>query len=390
MKAEPDIAGKGVSQFISLSNYNRSTVMSICPVDSNFMTQVIAAFVFTAVLTLCSAVFCLLVGRTNEDRQTFNPIGRFIRKQTSEPVRRFIFRFGMNPNVHALVAYDLVNTLSDLQLVTGLAILVGGMKHLFDSMISTYQFMIVTDLAWFCTNTHLLSLVVIRSMRNSVKRTRPERYNHEHIKLSARLARALRIFFMASTLVLLMYAFWVTGNEGIYNKGQFRCPMKCALNQPKGGHAAKMLIANMVLMGYFYKVRIFQSWRTGRILWMDHIRGILIDKRGQPMNVLQPEAIFKGWTGNPLLKDLKLCLLAVWYFLASELDAILGFMIAHADTEMGWDDKHEENDLVFSQLVPLFLLIIPFMGLFESYAKNSGENKEIELKRMDVDVSESS
>lgn len=135
MKAEPDIAGKGVSQFITLSNYNRLTVISVCPVDSNFMAQVIAAFVFTAVLTLCSTVFCLLVGRTNEDRQTFNPIDRFIRKHTSEPVRRFIFRIGMNPNVHALVAYDLVNTLSDLQLVTGLAILVGGMKHLFDSTI---------------------------------------------------------------------------------------------------------------------------------------------------------------------------------------------------------------------------------------------------------------
>lgn len=78
--------------------------------------------------------------------------------------------------------------------------------------------MIVTDLACFCTNTHLLSLVVIRSMRDSVKRTHPERYNHEHIKLSARLARTLRICFMASTLVMLIYAFWVTGNEGIITK----------------------------------------------------------------------------------------------------------------------------------------------------------------------------
>lgn len=179
--------------------------------------------------------------------------------------------------------------------------------------------------------------------------------------------------------------------------------MKCALNQPKGGHAAKMMIANMVLMGYFYTVRIIQSWRTGRILWMDHIRGILIDKRCQPLNVLQPEAVFKRWTGKPLLKDLKLCLLAVWYFFASELEAILGLVAyfvfgiysladdrARGHTEMKWDDKHEENDLVFSQIVPLFLLVIPFMGLFESYAKNLRENKEIELKRMDGDVSESS
>lgn len=120
-----------------------------------------------------------------------NPLDRFFRKHVSAPARNLMHRLHMNPDLQALVAYDLVNTLSDLQLVTGMAILVAGMKQLFEGTISTYHFMIVTDLAWFCSNTHLFSLLVITSMRDSVKRTHPERYNEQNMVLPRRMARAL-------------------------------------------------------------------------------------------------------------------------------------------------------------------------------------------------------
>ncbi|KAL0938535.1 uncharacterized protein CTRU02_205145 [Colletotrichum truncatum] len=362
MQAEPDIAGRGV----------------------------IIAFVFTAFLTLFTTVFCLIVGRTNENRQTINPIDRFARKYISVPIRNLIFRLHMNPNIQALVAYDLVNTLSDLQLVTGLAILTGGMKQLFDGTISTYHFMIVTDLAWFCSNTHLFSLLVITSMHNSVKRTHPERHDHEHTSLAKRLARALRICFMIATIILLMYALYVTGYENIYEPGQYRCPMKCSLGLPKGGHAAALMTLNMVMMGYFYSIQVFMSWHTGRIFWMDYIRGFLIDKKSQPFNVLTPETIFRKWSENKPLTWLRKLFVGVWYIFASEVWTVMGlsayfcfglFSIIddriRGHAEMEEDERAEENNLVFSQLVPIFLLIIPFMGLFESYARHCKADREL-------------
>ncbi|EFQ31340.1 hypothetical protein CGRA01v4_10651 [Colletotrichum graminicola] len=274
---------------------------------------VIATFTVTAFITLCLATFCLVRGRTNEARQSFNPVDR--------------------PSLPPSARY-LVNTFSELQLVTGLAVLVGGIKDVADGSISTYHFLIVTDLAWFCTLAHLLSLAVTRSMRDSVKRTHPRRYHHENTELAARLARALRICFMAATFLLLIYAFWVAGYEEIYHPGQYRCPMN-------------------------YVVQMFLSWRTGRLFWMDHIRGYLINnKGGQPVNVLSPEAVFKRWTENKLWKGLKMCLLAVWYFLASEVETLLRLTV------------------YFGQLVPISLLIIPFMGLFESYARHSKALRE--------------
>ncbi|KDN61920.1 hypothetical protein CSUB01_09930 [Colletotrichum sublineola] len=376
MKPDPDIAGKGV----------------------------IVAFTVTAMITLLLAIFCLVVGRTHEGRQSFNPIDRYARKYISEPTRRLMFRVGMNPDLQSLVAYDLVNTFSDLQLVTGLAVLVGGIKELADSRISTYHFMIVTDLAWFCTLTHLLSLVVTRSMRDSVKRTHPQRYHHENTQMAARLARALRLCFMAANFVLLNYAIWVTGYEELFKPGQYRCPIKCVVNERKGGDPWVMMIYNMVILSYYYVVQMFLSWRTGRLFWMDHIRKYLIDKKGQPVNVLSPETVFRRWIENKLLKGLKMCFLAVWYFLASEVETLLGLTAIFGigvyslvqDRNRGQMEMRdepgplnsEENELVFSQLVPIFLLIIPFMGLFESYARHSKALGELNAKELESCPSE--
>ncbi|KAK1706446.1 uncharacterized protein BDZ83DRAFT_593724, partial [Colletotrichum acutatum] len=293
---------------------------------------VLAAFTITAFFTLCLSIYCFIVGRTNEERQTFNPVDRF----------------GVSPDLQSLIAYDLVNTFSDLQLVTGLAILVAGFTELAQREISVYHFLIITDLAWFCTNSHLLSLVVTRRMRDSVKRTHPHRYNHEQTELAARLSRALRIFFMVSTFAFLVFAFWATGFELVY--AYMSCPMDCML--------------------------IFLTWRTGRIYWMDHIRSFLVDRQGQPVNVLNPEMVFKRWTENKVLKALKALPLALWYFLASETGMLLGLT----------------GYFIYGvcQLVPLFLLIIPFMGIFESYARHSKAVKECEAKELESRTSEGS
>ncbi|KAK1450264.1 hypothetical protein CMEL01_07600 [Colletotrichum melonis] len=366
-------------------------------------TGVLVAFALTAFFTLLSAIFCIVVGRTNQTRRTFNPIDRYGCEWISEPLRRFMFRRGMNPDLYSLVAYDLVNTFSDLQLVTGLAVLVAGIKELVDEKISIYHFLIVTDLAWFCTNAHLLSLVVTRGFSDSVKRTHPQRCNPENTEMTARLARALRIVLMAATFLLLQISFWATGYEDVYNPDRMRCPMRCTLGKEKGGWPRHLMVANMTLMAYFYALQTFLSWRTGRIFWMDHIRGSLIDKQGQSINVLNPEIIFKRWTENKFLKTLRMSLLAFWYFLASEVGNLVGltlyfgfgiYSLLDDKRRLGFtgDDytTHGESEIVYSQLVPIFLLIIPFMGIFESHARHSKTVKESEAKEVGSCTSEGS
>ncbi|KZL80228.1 hypothetical protein CI238_06537 [Colletotrichum incanum] len=185
---------------------------------------------------------------------------------------------------------------------------------------SPYHFMIVTDLACFCTLTHLLSLVVTRSVHDSVKRTYPQRYHHQDIELAARLAHASRFlfYFMAAMFVLLDYAFWVTGCKDIYAEGQYRCPMKCSIDKSKGGQPWRLMVMNMTLMSYCYAVQIFLSCRTGRLFWMHHIKDHLVDKKGQPINSFSrggPRTSYEG---------LKISLPTVGYFLASEVETILG------------------------------------------------------------------
>ncbi|GJC99251.1 hypothetical protein ColKHC_08077 [Colletotrichum higginsianum] len=264
MKAAPDIGGRGA-----------------------VMVLIVRAFV-----TLCLAIFYLVVGRTNQDRQAFNPIDRFARKHVSEPARRLTFRLGMDPDLHSLVAYDLVNTFSDLQLVTGLVVLVDGIKELGDGS---------------------------------------------------------------------------------------------ALGKPKTGSPWGMMVINMTLMPYCYAVQIFLSWRTGRLWWMDYVRARFIDSKGQPVDVLGPEAVFRRWTENRACEVETMLGLSTYlgfgvYSLAD--DRIRGRV------EMEQDVQHEEDELVFSQLVSLFLLIIPFMGLFESYTRHSKAIEESDAKELDSCPSE--
>lgn len=310
-----------------------------------------------------------------------------------------MYRKGVSPDLQSLIAYDLVNTFSDLQLVTGLAILVAGFTEIAQRKISVYHFLIITDLAWFCTNSHLLSMVVTRRMRDSVKRTHPHRYNHEQNELAARLSRALRILLMFATFVFLIFAFWATGFQMAY--AYLGCPMDCMLVEQRGNSPWSQMVANMVLMSYFYAVQIFLTWRTGRIYWMDHIRSFLVDKQGQPVNVLSPELVFKRWTENKVWKALKTLPLAVWYFFASETGMLLGLtgyfvfgvwslLFDRYAARLLLENVEEDDEIVFSQLVPLFLLIIPFMGIFESYARHSKAVKECEATELESRTSEGS
>src|SRR5882757_4158817 len=181
--------------------------------------KVISAFIASAGLTLVPTILCLLLNRTNGKRkrdgtispepQTLNFIDRWFRKHVCEKLRKRMESREWDPDLYADCAKSLVETLSDQQLVTGVAVLVAAIKGLRDRSMSVYHFTIVTDLAWFSSNTHLFSLLVWRSYDVSAKRHSEGR--EERRPRALRIPIIIRVALMLLLAALLLYSCWVSG-----------------------------------------------------------------------------------------------------------------------------------------------------------------------------------
>ncbi|CAI7669265.1 unnamed protein product [Penicillium viridicatum] len=88
---------------------------------------------------------------------------------------------------------ECILAMSDLQIVTGLSILISGYAQLHQG-ISSYHWMVIVSLAWFSSLTHLACLTLLRTYL----------YNHS-------LQRIWRLFCMAALVILLTIALSFTG-----------------------------------------------------------------------------------------------------------------------------------------------------------------------------------
>lgn len=85
-------------------------------------------------------------------------------------------------------------SMGDLQILTGLSILISGYAQMSKDL-SSYHWMVIVDLAWFSSLTHLACLTVLRNFF----------YSHP-------LQRAGRLFFMGVLAILLIVGLSWTGN----------------------------------------------------------------------------------------------------------------------------------------------------------------------------------
>jgi hypothetical protein len=266
--------------------------------------------------------------------------------------------------------------LSDQQIVAGIAVLVAaiiGLAEPHPDSIRIYHFSIVSDLAWFSSNTHLLSLLVLVSYDDSVKSGIKIRSKHKLRSRRNRCLRTTRIAFMLILAVLLLYTCYISGYENWYD--EFQCPTKCVMAGQKGGEPRQWMIVNFVAVIYGYSIHIFMLSRSARILWVTHTNSFLRPKASHRHTQLTKTAM-----RIPFL---------LWHFLASEVVMVaeicawfgLGVywvmsdrIIAHGLMDASEIDK--EDRMGFGQLVPLILLVLPFMQLFESYSSRVGEQNE--------------
>lgn len=351
LKADPDIAGIGVS---STTSYHVKTLFTIL--------EVIIAFVTSAALSAISTISCLSLSCASdlEDYATYNWIDRhprrFIRQQTSEQQKPQLKRI-------AKCLRDLVLSLSDTQLVTGSAMLVVALKKLADGTITVYHFTIVTDLIWFSSNTHILTLIVVRSFNVSVKEEWREEGDTQ-TKFMVQLPNFIRASLMCVVAVLLFYASWVTGYAFWYDVP--RCPAICTLHGPRGGLPARWMAVSFFYILWTYPIAIFMLFRYLRIWWIDHMRDKVIGKDDVPdFRSKGPRFVF----------------LFIWYYFSSEIICVLevcvwfslGIWWLQMDRVVGHNamdplERIAEGTWGFGQLLPLFLLILPITQFFVSYA----------------------
>lgn len=347
------------------------------------------AFIFSSFVTLVSAIVYLCWIRSDiPEEESFNVIDGFLRKHVATRITHALKRIPWVNNRRNRVRgvlFQLVQALADMQLVTGTAMLAAGIIKLHRGNISVYHFNMVTSLAWLSSNVQLMSILSIRTeLLGSLKKHRRQKYMaagswsvSSDIKL-----RALLMLVMAA---LLLYSCWIAGWEDW--EDQYVCPANSALGKPHGGRPLNWLIVNFVLVisGYLTHVTIV-LFPQAHIWWLDNIRHHVVDDRAKPQIVdadrvelryitedrIRPSGSVKGWRKWTRW---------VWFFFASEtlhvlMDGfvwfILGIVWIAGDleymTEAAPDVRQKENDIEgFGQLVPLFLVGLPFLQVLTSY-----------------------
>ncbi|KAK3374719.1 hypothetical protein B0H63DRAFT_548994, partial [Podospora didyma] len=312
-------------------------------------TGIIISFIISAASTIiCTCIFLMLFrckGGTKPDTNSFSPIDVFTRNRIGNPVVRFLGQsqwLGIRLTRTKLSLCNLVQLLADTQLVTGIAMLCAAVIRLRHGLISVYHFSMVKNLVWFSSNVHLLTLLVIRAdMLVTMKkgeRLVHLRHGTWQKRLEARMGRGgdmlAKVVCMLLMAALLLYCSWVSGAEGW--EDNYTCPARCALDRPKGGEALRWIKVDFALVIYAYPMACVPLWPWAGRMWLDRIWHRLIDNKTLGTKSIKPWSV--RWVFVPL-------------------------NVVHA--WMGPKEKERELDVDgFGQLIPLFLLGLPFCRFF--------------------------
>lgn len=264
--------------------------------------------------------------------------------------------------------------------------MVAGLIGLNKGTMTIYHFSTVANLAWFSSNTHLLSLLVVRSYEDSVKPGSAARNSPRQKHYSRQAIKWIRLSLMVGMACLLLYSSWVSAYARWGD--EFMCPAKCALRGKRGGSGVMWMGLNWFYVFFNYPLQIVMLTRGFRIWWIDGPRPRLLDHRGQPGSCettsIWERCNYLHICGKPLR--------VVWYILSSELEALVemtwwftwGAYQLIRDRKYGHSimkDPSIEDTTGFGQLLPLFLLALPILQIAESHARHSYPAKEMDRRR---------
>jgi len=179
-----------------------------------------------------------------------NQLDRWFRDHVTQRLRRPLYLSDDKLEFWSNVTKKVVLALSDIQLVTGISMLLVGFVRIpaNNGQISVYHMSIISDLAAFSSSTHLSTLGVLR----------PD-YFETHLFL-----RIIRAFGMALTYILLSIANIWTGDEYWYDN--FNCPLECEIGSGGpykiGGGNEVAMIYDLVFLTVTYISLFFSNVRS--------------------------------------------------------------------------------------------------------------------------------
>ena len=309
-----------------------------------------------------------------EESPPLSPFDKFLRL-----VYRFV-PFRINHDERRIVRSVLekfVLSLSDQQLVTGIAILSAGwIRH---SQEKLYHFAMILDLAWMSSNTHLLTLTVLHD------------YFVQHHDI-----RHWRFALMACNFVMLFVGNVYSGISSWYD--DFAYPAQCDFDvvdqapSTIGGVPARYSKSSAVLLMYGYAgaiVGLFPGiWRPVTAYYRGHVQRHL-DHYFDSGIRYHSTLLQLQQTPSVKLRRLLLGLILGLYEVAY---SVLN-MIFHIATSTAWNVfvfetfwfaygnwgiwgdrayaktymEGDEDQWGFGQLVPLFLLGLPLLSIVDNY-----------------------
>lgn len=193
---------------------------------------------------MSSTSFLILHHKPNKGGKAgLNPIDRYFRERVSKRTQTWLGLPRSKQYSEAL--YQLVVSLSDTQLVTGIAVLVPALYELTEESLTIYHLSIVMDLAWLSSNTHALTLIAIQRKHSSSATV------HSPISFlrSIRISLPLRALFILALDGMLLYNSWISAY--VYWDDIVGCPAVCTIRpyvREQGGEPLSWTIANFVLV----------------------------------------------------------------------------------------------------------------------------------------------
>ncbi|KAL8870771.1 MAG: hypothetical protein Q9174_003261 [Haloplaca sp. 1 TL-2023] len=207
---------------------------------------VIFAFITTSLVTIIIANGSFFLGLLRGYEGNSIDVWIVTQIQKVPPLRKRKLR----TNFWQPVVEELVMTLSNQQIVVGVAILITGfLKH---CSISVYHFSIVADLAWFSSNTHLTSLNVLQV------------YLEERPRV-----RDWRVGLMVTILCGMLAAHIMEGHQAWYSS--WNSPAQCLFDDLPGnvgGEPGKSMFINLFLLVFGYTTAIARLYRS---TWLDEM-----------------------------------------------------------------------------------------------------------------------
>lgn len=322
------------------------------------------------ILTFVATVWCLFLQAIGSIAS--NPIDNYFRHLISA-----IFEDRIRIQGRILwtaVLRKIVLALSDQQLALGLAVLLSGYIRLAQGMLTVYHFSIIMDLAWLSSNIHLLSLIVRREyLRKAQPLVVPDNLapGAKH-KQGFSSMLFFRVFLMLFLAALLLCGSVFQGYRGWFDDDVQPCPANCAVDDLEGnlgGIGLQWLIVNVVFLVFGYSSALLPLFERSRGL-----RRYVKDWAKISADAAERSSS-KYWGLRSIYKALSGCFITLWNFLTSLTFEILfqlawliiGIQGLFDDRGQGHSlmSKNDEDMWGFGQLLPLLLLVLPFMSAWE-------------------------